>query len=109
MKYSQDLVQRSNEIIRQIKDAEKLNKPIEKLVKEQITIMECQKDEFLKQAEQLGLDELERARVEIQIYSNIKFWVKKIGLPVEKYDELIKNVQIRIFGEENYKRFFEDQ
>ncbi len=96
MKYSQDLVLRSNEIIQQVKEAEKLKKPIEKLVKEQIAIMECQKDEFIKQADNLGFDDLERARVEIQIYSNIKFWAKKIGLPVEKYDNLISQVQKRI-------------
>ena len=58
--------------------------------------MECQKDEFIKQADELGFDDLERARVEIQIYSNIKFWAKKIGLPVEKYDNLISQVQKRI-------------
>lgn len=96
MKYSKDLVLRSNEIIQQVKEAEKLNKPIEKLVKEQIAIMECQKDEFIKRADDLGFDDLERARTEIQIYSNIKFWAKKIGLPVEKYDNLIQQVQKRI-------------
>ena len=98
MKYSQDLVQRSQKIVQKIKEAEKLNKPIEHLVREQIAIMECQKDEFIKQAKNLGLDDLGKARVEIQIYSNLKFWVKKIGLPVDKYDELIKQVQSRILS-----------
>ncbi len=98
MKYSQDLVQRSQEIVQKVKEAEKLNKPIEHLVREQIAIMECQKDEFIKQADNLGLDDLGKARVEIQIYSNLKFWAKKIGLPVDKYDELIKQVQSKILG-----------
>ncbi len=101
MQYSKDLVLRSQEIVKQVKEAEKLNKPIDKLVKEQIAIIECQKDEFIKRADKLGLDELGKARVEIQLYSNLKFWAKKIGLPVDKYDKLIKDVQIRILGEEN--------
>ena len=63
--------------------------------------------EFIKQADNLDLDDLGKARIEIQIYSNLKFWAKKIGLPVNEYDELIKNVRIRIFGEENYNSFFE--
>lgn len=96
MKYSKELVTRSIEIVKQVKEAEKLNKPIENLVKEQIAIMECQRDEFIKRAAQLGFDDLDKAKVEIQIYSNIKFWAKKIGLPVEKYDNLIKQVQKRI-------------
>ncbi len=96
MKYSKELVTRSIEIVKQVKEAEKLNKPIEHLVKEQIAIMECQRDEFIKRANQLGFDDLDKAKVEIQIYSNIKFWAKKIGLPVEKYDNLIKQVQKRI-------------
>ena len=106
MKYSQKLVERSQEIVQKVKEAESLNKPIENLVREQIAIMECQKDEFVKQADSLGIDELDKARVEIQIYSNIKFWAKKIGLPVDKYDESIKQIQKRIFGDENCKKFF---
>lgn len=93
MKYSKELILRSNEIIQKVKEAEKLRKPIDELVKEQIAIMECQRDEFIKHADQLGLDDIGRARIEIQIYSNIKFWAKKIGLPVEKYDNLIKQIQ----------------
>lgn len=99
MKYSNDLVARSQEIVTLVKKAEKLNKPIDSLVKEQIAIMECQKDEFIKRADELGFDELEKAKVEIQIYSNIKFWAKKIGLPVDKYDDLIKKTQRNILGD----------
>ena len=93
MKYSKELIARSNEIIQQVKAAEKLKQPIEHLVREQIAIMECQRDEFVKRAGELGLDGLGRARIEIQIYSNIKFWAKKIGLPVEKYDNIIKQIR----------------
>ena len=107
MKYTQDLVQRSQEIVQKVKEAEKLNKPIEHLVREQIAIMECQKDEFIKQADNLGFDELGKAQVIVQIYSNIKFWAQKIGLPLEKYNEKIKQIRIDILGEENYKNFFE--
>lgn len=107
MKYTEDLVRRSQEIIQKVKEAEKFNKPIDNLVKEQIAIMECHKDEFVKQAVNSGLDELEQARIEVQLCNNIKIWAQKIGLPVEKYDEQIKNIRIRILGEEAYKNLFE--
>lgn len=99
MKYSKDLVIRSQEIVKQVKEAEKLKKPIDNLVREQIAIMECQRDEFVKQAENFGMDDLGKARVEIEIYSNMKFWAQKIGLPVDKYDKLIKNIQQKFLGD----------
>ena len=60
--------------------------------------MECQRDEFVKQADKMGIDDLNKARVEIQIYSNLKFWAKKIGLPIEKYDEQIKLIQSKFLN-----------
>ena len=47
--------------------------------------------------------------IEVRQYSVMKQLAKRAGLPVEEYDEYIKKVRIRIFGEENYKRFFEEQ
>lgn len=108
MKYSKDLVIRSQEIVKQVKEAERLNKPIDNLVREQIAIMECQKDEFVKQADNLGFDDLGKARVEIGIYSNIKFWAQKIGLPVDKYDSKIKELRIKNLGAEFVKENFGD-
>lgn len=98
MKYSKDLISRSERIVQEVKEAEKLKKPIEHLVREQLAIMNCQRDEFIKNADNLGIDELSKARVEIQMYSNMKFWAKKIGLPVDKYDKLIQKIQKRFWG-----------
>ena len=105
MEYSDSLVMRSRELVNLIKEAEKQNKPIENLVKEQIAIMECQKDEFIRRSEDMQLDEIAKARTEIQMYNNIKFWAQKIGLPIDKYDKLIDQVKIKIFGEDNYQIF----
>ena len=99
MKYTDDLVLRSREIIKQVKEAEKLNKPIAKLVKEQIEIMEAHKDEFIKRADELGLNGFARARTEIQLYSNIKYWANKIGLPTEKYEKAIKDIRAKFIDE----------
>lgn len=97
MKYTNDLVQRSNEIIQKVKEAEKLNQPIERLVKEQIEILECHKDEFIRQANEKGLDDFSKSRVLVQLYSNIKFWAKKIGLSAEQYEKAIKDIQSKFY------------
>lgn len=97
MKYTNDLIQRSNEIIQKVKEAEQLNQPIECLVKEQIEILKCHKDEFVRQADKKGIDEFSKSRVLIQLYSNIKFWANKIGLPSESYEKAIKDIQSKFF------------
>lgn len=100
MKYSNDLIARSQEITQQVIAAERAKKPIDKLVKEQIEIMEAHHDEFVKQAEEKGIDNFERARVEIKLYSMIKAWANKIGLSTEKYDKAIHDIRVKFLGED---------
>ena len=54
------------------------------------------------------LNDINIASIEIRQYATIRELAKKINIPYEKYDNLIKNVKIRIFGEDNYDKFFEE-
>ena len=85
------------------------NKPIDHYVKKQIQLLQEAHDEFISTAKFKGFDmqSPQFGEIEIQQFSAMKALAQKIGLPVEEYDELIKNVKIRILGEENYKKFFE--
>lgn len=97
MAKSNDLIIRSQEIMQQVIAAQKSNKPIDNLVKQQIKVMEEHHDEFVKEATNAGIDNLERAKIEIRLYANIKAWANKIGLPTDKYDNAIREIQKR-FG-----------
>ncbi|MBR6099448.1 hypothetical protein IKP85_06845 [bacterium] len=97
MANSNELIIQSQNIMQQVLAAQKANKPIDGLVKQQIRIMEEHHDEFVKEAIEAGVDNIERAKIEIKLYSNIKAWANKIGLPTEKYDNAIKEIQKR-FG-----------
>lgn len=92
-----------------IETAQKENKPIKNLVKQQIKLLQEAHDEFVLNAKNRGYDHSDPivGKIEIRQYSAMKQLARKIGLPLEEYDELIKNVKIRVLGEENYKRFFE--
>ena len=98
-------------IQQQIESAEKAGQPVKTLVKQQIAILEASHDEFIKSAQKQGfnLNDQKVGEIEVGQYSAMKQLAQKIGMPVEKYDKLIKDVRIRIFGKENYKRFFENQ
>ena len=98
-----------NFLQKKIERAEKEKKPIDNYVKKQIQLLMESHDEFIQTAQQKGYDlnNPQVGEIEVQQISAMKSLAQKIGLPVEEYDEMIKNVQIRIFGEENYKRFFE--
>ena len=87
------------------------NRPIDDYVKKQISLLKESHDEFINTAEKRGynINSPQVGEIEVQQYSAMKALAQKIGLPVEEYDELIKKVQIRVFGEENYKRFFENK
>lgn len=96
-------------IQKQIEAAEKAGQPIKTFVKQQIELLKDSHDEFIKTAQKQGYD-LTNPRVgdiEVQQYTAMKQLAQKIGLPVDEYDKLIKAVRIRIFGEENYKIYFE--
>ena len=106
MEFPKELITRSQEITKQVLECEKTNKPIEHLVKEQIKIMEQHHDAFVKQAEQDGIDNIGRARIEVKLYNNMKTWARKIGLSTEKYDNAIHNIRVKFLGEENTKKYF---
>ena len=93
----------------QIEIAEKNGQPIKTFVKQQIDLLQLSHDEFIKTAQKQGyeMNNPRVAQIEVQQYSAMKQLAQKIGLPVDEYDKLIKEVQLRIFGEENYKRFFQ--
>ncbi len=93
---------------RQIEEAQKLNKPIDGYVKQQIKLLKDAHDEFVKTAQEQGfeLTNPNVSEIEIQQISAMKQLAQKIGLPVKEYDEMIKKIRIRVFGEANYERFF---
>ena len=92
-----------------VEKAESENKPIQGLVEQQIKILQDAHDEFISAAKRKGYDlsNPQVGEIEIRQYSAMRQLAKKIGLPIEEYDELINKVKIRVFGEENYKKFFE--
>ena len=95
----------------QIEAAEKTGQPTKHLVQKQIDLLKNSHDEFIKTAQQQGytMNNPRLGDIEVGQYSAMKQLAQKAGLPIEEYDKLIKDVRIRIFGEENYKRFFERQ
>lgn len=98
-----------NKLQQRIDKAIAENKPYDHYVKKQIQLLKDAHDEFIATVKKDGLDinQPNIGEIEVRQYSAMKALAKKIGLPVEEYDELIKSVKIRVFGEENYKRFFE--
>lgn len=95
----------------QIEQAQKNNLPIDIYVKKQIAILQKAHDEFISSVRQQGRDisDPNIGEIEIQQYAVMRDLANKIGLSTKKYEKLIKDVQIRILGEENYKRFFEQK
>ena len=93
----------------QVEAAEKAGQPIKTLVKQQIDLLKLSHDEFVKTAKKDGyeLNNPKLAEIEVNQFSAMRQLAEKIGLPVEEYDKKIKEVRVRVFGEENYKRFYE--
>lgn len=91
--------------------AQKENRDPRAYVQKLIEQLEDTHDEFIHAAQQKGHDINSEAvgQIEVEQYSAMKALAIKFGLPAEEYDEKIRQVRIRIFGEENYKRFFEEQ
>lgn len=100
-----------NTLQQRIEKAIAENKPYDHYVKKQIELLKNAHDEFIATVKKNGMDinQANIGEIEVQQFSAMKALAKKIGLPVEEYDELIKNVKIRVLGEENYKRFFEQK
>lgn len=97
------------ELQARIEEAEREGQPIVELIKEQIALLQESHDKFVEQALAMGynLDNERVGDIEIQQYTAMKQLAQKVGLSTKEYDEKIKETRIRIFGEINYKRFFE--
>ena len=101
-----DYVKQSQDLVAKIQEAEKLGKPVVELVKKHLEVLTAHYDEFVRQADAANIQGLERAGYEIKFLSNMKAWANKIGLPVEKYDNAIKNIRVKFLGEaEKYITF----
>lgn len=80
----------------QIDKAEKLKQPINDLVKQQIDLLEKAHDYFVKTANERNItsqNSLNFAEVQINQLQSIISLCKKIGLPTEKYDKKITQIQ----------------
>ena len=100
-----------NNLQKKIDLAVKENRPIDSYVKKQIEILEQSHDEFVLRAKAEGFDlsSLSVAEIELQQYSAMKALATKIGAPVDKYDDVMKQIQIRVLGEDGYKKFIANQ
>ena len=100
---------RFNELQKLIEEREAKGESITMLVREQIALLQEAHDDFLKNAVEMGysLSSPQIGDIEVAQYAAMKQLAEKIGDPIEEYVEQIKSVRIRIFGEANYKRFFE--
>lgn len=93
----------------QIKQAEKNGEPIDKFVLREIDILQETIDLFMENMKAQGrTNEINIAEIEIRQYAAMKQLAQKINKPCDVYDNKIKQAKIRIFGEENYKNFFEN-
>ena len=108
MSIEQKMILKSKQLVDQIKEAERLKKPIEALVKEHINLLEEFHDVFVKNAEERNFDFVTKTTGEVQIYDIIRTWAKKIGLPIDKYNKKIFELRSSIFGEEATRKNFHD-
>ncbi len=97
-----------NRLQQKIEQAQRENKPYAHYIERQIKLLEEAHDEFVAKVTKEGYDlnSPNIGEVEVRQYSAMRALAEKAGLPLEKYDEMIKSVQVRIFGEENYERLF---
>lgn len=92
-----------------IKQAQDNNEPIDTYVLREIEWLQQQLDLFLEKSKDEGKDietDFEIAEIEIRQYAAMKQLAQKINQPTDIYDEKIKQIQIRIFGDENWENFF---
>lgn len=90
-----------------IKQAEAEGMPVDNFIKREIVLLQNSLDMFLKEMESKGRrEDFDIAEIEIRQYAAMKQLAQKINHPCDIYDEKIKQVQIRVFGEEGYKQFF---
>ena len=79
-----------------IDDAEKLKKPVDGLIKQQISLLENAHDDFVKatlEKNYKAKDSLDFAQAQIKQLQAIKLLCQKIGLSTEKYDKKINEIR----------------
>jgi hypothetical protein len=95
-----------------IKEAEEKGESIEPYIIQEIDWLRKQLRMFLQKMQNEGKD-IERdyniAKIEVRQYAAMKQLALKINAPTNIYDEKIKQVQCRIFGEENWDNFFGEE
>ncbi len=92
-----------------IKQAQTQGKPINKYVMRQIEILQNAIDVFMKQMiKENRLEDVQVAEIEIRQYAMMKELAKKINEPTKKYDDKIKEIRIRLIGEDNYNILFKE-
>ncbi len=107
---SMDKVNYFDYLQKQIDAAKLQNQPIDRYVKKQISFLQDAHDEFIKRAENEGYDlnSPTVGSIEIQQFSAMKNLAKQIGIPYEKYDRMIHDVRVRVFGEKGVKEYFQN-
>lgn len=81
---------------KQIDNAEQFKKPIDGFVKQQIDLLEKAHDYFVKTANERNItsqNNLSFAEMQINQLQSIISLCKKIGLPTDKYEEKITQIQ----------------
>lgn len=92
-----------------IKQAEAQGKPIKQYILRQIEILQNSIDTFMNQMKEENREfDVQIAEIEIRQYAKMKELALRINEPVKKYDDKIKNIRIRLFGEDNYNILFKD-
>ena len=94
-----------------IDKAKEKGEPIGQFVYQQILLLEKAHDEFVDKTLATGysMNDSRVGEIEVQQYAAMRQLSQQIGdeLRAQKYDMLIRRVRVRIFGEENTRRFFD--
>ncbi len=91
-----------------IKQTQENNEPFDGYVLREIEWLQQQLELFLnKMKTQNRQNDFDIAEIEIRQYAAMKQLAQKINHPCDEFDDKIKQVQIRIFGEEGQKQLFE--
>lgn len=93
-----------------VETAQKLNKPVEGYIKQQIKLLEEVHDNFVKNALEKNSDlvnNLGFSEIRIKQLQAIISLCKKIGIPTEKYENRIREIRVYHLGadfvKERYK------
>ena len=101
--------QRMHDLLVEIETLEKDNFPIKQQCTEAIACLERAHEMFVQRATNEGyiLQDYRLGEIEIKQYSAMKQMAIKGGLPHEQYDHRIREVRVRLFGEQMVKDNFD--